>query len=109
MAEKNGWQLNKAFLIVMIILNLGGIIWGAATLAGRVDINEKWIEENKALSESVHANERWIEENKESVKEVPLLCERFKHICEALDEIKQDVKIIKRQNGWRDRHTEDSQ
>ena len=81
---RNGLRPERIWPWVLILVNLGGLAWGAAKLDARIDANAMWIKENKA-----------------AVMQVPILCERLNHICETLDEIKAELRTINRTHGPR--------
>jgi hypothetical protein len=83
----NGWRLNRTvpvLVIIMGLLNFGGIVW--------------WV---RGITAQVEANQLWIGEHREQVLQIPLLEERYKSICETLTEIKGDLDYLKKLNRLR--------
>lgn len=82
--SNNSAMLDKIWRVIVIIGILGGWIWMAAILYGRVGSCEEWIKDHKV-----------------PIDQVPILCEQLKYTNRRLDSIEKKLDYLMRRNGWR--------
>ena len=76
--KPNGWRKVPLSVIVIVVLNVGAMVWGASQLSSRLEATEKWIEENRA-----------------TVRCVPLLEQELAHTNEVLREIREELRALR--------------